>query len=103
MYGLAEDDTAVLQSEDNEFYGNHGLDHCAPGTSLENRVSDGEEIDQRVFKDATEIQSRISRAGQCSSNDIDEPSTSTVLVLCAKRGENGFLHILSSNLVMLSS
>ena len=59
MYGLTDEEAAVLESDDEEFHGDADNHSTRPQTDGISDFSDGEEVEERGILDDTELESRV--------------------------------------------
>ena len=59
VYGLTDEEAAVLESDDEEFYGGVDNHSTRPQTDGVSDFSDGEEVKERGILDDTELESWV--------------------------------------------
>lgn len=59
VYGLTDEEAAVLESDDEEFYSDADNHSTRPQTDDVSDFSDGEEVKERGIFDDTELESRV--------------------------------------------
>ena len=59
MYGLTDEEAAVLESDDEEFHGDADNHSTRPQTDGISDFSYGDEVEERGIRDDTELESRV--------------------------------------------